>query len=262
MRRITQFKWVPKPDANDTVHAQMQPSIRYTLDQIKELPPTVYVDRDVQLSAEATTAYKTLFDKMRLSTNAGKSITAVNEGVLQNKLMQVACGYIYTDDGQVHTLDNSGRLAALKETIDETERKVIVFVPYVHALKGVSDYLRGKGYDVATVHGETPMGQRNKVFTSFQSAPSPRVIVAHPQCMAHGLTLTEANLIVWYAPVQSLEIYEQANARIVRPGQTHKTIIAHLRGTAVERLAYNRLRLRAKMQGLLLALFRDQEVEF
>jgi SNF2 family DNA or RNA helicase len=80
--------------------------------------------------------------------------------------------------------------------------------------------------------------------------------------MAHGLTLTEGNMIVWYAPTSSLEIYEQANARIVRPGQKRKCLIAHLCGTPVEKATYARLQSKSKMQGLLLAMFKDQDLEY
>jgi SNF2 family DNA or RNA helicase len=80
--------------------------------------------------------------------------------------------------------------------------------------------------------------------------------------MAHGLTLTSANTIVWWGPTQSLEIYEQANARITRPGQTSKTLIVHLSGTTVEKAVYRRLKDKGRMQGLLLDLFTQQELVF
>jgi hypothetical protein len=80
--------------------------------------------------------------------------------------------------------------------------------------------------------------------------------------MAHGLTLTSANTVVWYCPTNSLEIYEQANARIARPGQTSKTMIVHLAGTPVEKATYARLRERSKMQGMLLELFHKHDVEY
>jgi SNF2 family DNA or RNA helicase len=80
--------------------------------------------------------------------------------------------------------------------------------------------------------------------------------------MSHGLTLTAADTIIWYAPTESLETYEQGNARIIRPGQKRKTRVAHLFGTSVERVTYNRLKARAKMQGCLLEMFHSQELIF
>jgi SNF2 family DNA or RNA helicase len=267
MQRITQFKLTPRKDANDVVHKAMQPSVRFTRDDIAELPPTSYVNREVKLDPVAQKAYDMLFNKMVTMTNKGDTITAVNEGVLQIKLLQVACGYIYTDAdtaGQktVYELPNTARLSALEEVISETDRKVLVFVPFVHAIEGVAEHLRKAGHDVGVVYGATSRGQRDAIFNGFQNGTTPRIIVAHPQTMAHGLTLTAANVIVWYAPVPSLEFYEQANARIVRPSQTSKTLIVHLFGTPVERHTYRRLKEKGSMQGMLLELFASQELDY
>lgn len=263
MRQVSAFKWIARPDANETVQTAMQPSVRFRLEDIQELPETSYVDREVKLDADAARAYKMLEAKMRLLTDSGKSITAMNAGILQSKLLQVAAGFVYANDKTVYSLPATGRLRALDETIAETDRKVLVFVPFLHALSGVAAHLRGKGHEVAVVNGSTPRGARDKIFLAFQDpASSLRIIVAHPQVMAHGLTLTAANVIVWYSPTTSLEIYAQANARIVRPSQTSKTVIAHLFGTAVERLTYARLRSKGKMQDVLLDLFSTQQLEF
>jgi SNF2 family DNA or RNA helicase len=263
MRKVSDFRWIPRPDANQIVHSAMQPSVRFTLDQVMELPTVVNMTRQVKLGAESAKAYKMLFDKMRHVTQCGQSITAVNEGVLQNKLLQVACGYIYSDKKTVYELPGDERKEALLEIVQEHGRRFIVFVPYVHALNGVAVYLKKKGFDIGVVHGATARGSRDKIFSDFQN-PMASIdgIVAHPQTMAHGLTLTEGSAIIWYAPTQSLEIYEQANARIVRPGQKHKCLIAHLAGTAVEKATYARLQSKAKMQGLLLAMFKQQELDY
>lgn len=262
MHQVSTFKWVKKPNAQDVVFAAMQPSVRFTREDVAELPPTTYQTREVKLGADAAKAYKLLFDKMRLLTHNGESITAVNEGVLQTKLLQVACGFIYTDKKTVYSLPSKERLDALMETIEATDRKVIVFVPFIHALEGVAQHLKKEGESIAVVNGSTPVAQRNKTFRAFQEDEKPRILVAHPQCMAHGLTLTAANTIVWYSPTNDYEIYEQANARITRPGQTSKTLILHLVGTTVEKLAYKRLQERGTFQGMLLELFKNQELDF
>lgn len=263
MRRMSTFKWVARPDANETVHHAMQPSVRFTMDDVMELPPTMFVDRQVTLGADAKKAYQLLFQKMRMITHNGESITAVNEGVLQGKLLQVAGGFIYTDKKTVYVLDSQSRLDALDETILETERKVIVFAPYLHALSGIASHLRKKLHNVAIIHGGTSRTVRNNTFAQFQDPASPlRFIVAHPRCMAHGLTLTAANTTIWWGPPDSLDTYDQANARTVRPGQTSKTVIVHLSGTAVERAVYARLRSKAKLQGILLEMFKSQQLVF
>ena len=263
MRRISQFKFIAREDANATVHRAMQPSVRFTIQDVMELPPTVFLDREVKLDAPALKAYKMLFQKARMTAEDGRAITAVNEGVLHNKLLQVACGYIYTDNQSVYELPHQGRLDGLLEAVEEADSKIIVFVPYTHALTGIAAFLRSRGHSVASVHGATSRGKRDAIFRAFQDHPTePRIIVAHPQCMAHGLTLTAADTVIWYGPTQSLEIYDQANHRIIRPSQTRRTRIVHLFGTQVERVTYQRLKSRSKMQGALLDLFHQQEIEF
>jgi SNF2 family DNA or RNA helicase len=115
MRAITQFKSVARPEATEIVHRAMQPAVRFTLQDVMELPETVYIDKLVKLDPPAKAAYDRLFQKARMITDGGKSITAVNEGVLHGKLMQVACGYIYADDHTVYELPHKGRLDALLE---------------------------------------------------------------------------------------------------------------------------------------------------
>jgi hypothetical protein len=264
MARITQFRWVPRPEATEIVHKLMQPAVRFTRDEVMELPATSYVDRKVGQTAEAARVYKALFDRMRTQSLKGKPISAANEGILHNKLLQVACGYLYTDDRTIYELGNKPRFDALDEVLDECSRKAIIFVPYIHALEGLTKALVDAGRSVAMVHGGTSLTKRNKIFDNFQNTPvvagGTQFIVAHPICMSHGLTLTSANTIVWWAPPASLETYEQANARIIRPGQTSKTLIVHMSGTPVEKLTYARLQQRGKLQGILLDLFGLQEL--
>lgn len=262
MRKISNFRWLPRPESNALVIHAMSPSVRYTRDDVMELPPCSTVERVATLEGDTAKAYKLLYDKSRMLTEKGETISAVNEGVLHNKLLQVSCGFLYTDKHTVYALPVAKRLEALEETLDEAERKVIVLVPFLHALTGVATHLRSTGHDIAVVHGGTARGVRDKIFTDFQTAASPRVIVAHPQCLAHGLTLTEADTIIWYSPTLSNEIYEQANARINRPGQLHKTLIVHMVGTPIERMTYRRLAQKQRMQNCLLDLFKAQRVAF
>jgi SNF2 family DNA or RNA helicase len=85
--------------------------------------------------------------------------------------------------------------------------------------------------------------------------------VAHPQCMAHGITLTAADTIIWFAPTTSLEIFEQANARIRSVGQKHKQLILMFQSTEAEKKMYTRLRAKQKVQNLLLDMFAEQSHE-
>jgi SNF2 family DNA or RNA helicase len=79
----------------------------------------------------------------------------------------------------------------------------------------------------------------------------------HPQCVAHGVTLTAADTIIWYLPITSLDIYDQFNARFRRIGQTHKQQLLHLQATPVEKKIYRMLREHQKMQDMFLQLVEE-----
>ena len=259
MIQLSQFKWMAKQEANDIVYGCMQPAVRFTRDECVELPPMHRILREAKLGTEQARVYKQLIDKLTVAFGEGE-VTAANEGVLFSKLLQISAGYVYTKDKQIVALDNEERLSQLEEVLDEAEGKVIVFAEFVHAAEAVYEKLKKDGYSAMLVHGGTAKSDRDHIFGMFQNSASPRVLVAHPKCMAHGLTLTAANVIVWFTPTTSLETYEQACARVSRPGQTRKQLIVHLTGSKVEAKLYRRLEQKKSLQGALLEMFENKEV--
>lgn len=257
MRKVSTFKWVPKADAMERAMKLLQPSVCFTLDDVTELPDVVHETVDVAQGTKQTLAYKELSKKLTTMFAEG-DVTAANAAVLANKLLQVAMGYVYTTERGVVALDNDARLDVLLDRINGSERKVIVFVPYVHGLAGISAHLKSHHVTHEVVSGQTSVTERNRIFGLFQNTDQPKVIVAHPKCMSHGLTLTEADRIIWFSPYPSLETFEQANARIRRVGQAHKQHIIMLAGTPVERRMYSRLREKKDVQGVLLDMLREQ----
>jgi SNF2 family DNA or RNA helicase len=261
MRQISTFKWVPRSDAADTAYAIMQPAVRFTRSECFDLPPTTYSARTVQLAPPAAKAYKDMHDHYAAQVRS-KEITAANEGVKLGKLLQISAGFAYDETGKGHYCGGVDRFREIASLIEGSSGKVIVFAPFryfVQLLDGVFGAHLGRAR-VASVHGDVSQSDRTRIFADFQNpAADLRVIVAHPQTMAHGLTLTQANTIVWASPPQSLEIYQQANARITRAGQTQNTHIIHIEATAAERKVYARLKANAAMQGTLLELFEKQE---
>lgn len=256
MRQLTQFKWAARPDANDTVWQMMQPAIRFSLDDCTDLPEQTFITREVEMTPEQKKAYKDMLSKLATDYQGGQ-ILAVNEAIKANKLIQIACGVAYGTGGEEVVLPAKPRLDVLKELIEASEGKVIVFVPLTGALEAVASELR-KEWSVETIHGGTSKTERDRIFGEFQRHPDPRVLVANAATMSHGLTLTAATTIVWYAPVHSNEVYEQACARVRRPGQTRTTVIVHIAGSDIERRVYKRLQDKQSMQGLLLDMMKER----
>lgn len=260
MRQVGPYKWEPRDSAVEIVRAAMTPAVRYSMEDCVDLPEELYQTREVGLSQEQEQAYGDMLRRLKAEYEGGE-ITAANEAVKTSKLLQICCGAAYSNDGGATIIPATPRLAELVDTIEQAEAKVIVFVPFTAALEHVASHLAER-WPVEVVHGGTPKHARDMIFSAFQNEyGGPKVLVAEPRTMAHGLTLTAANVIVWFAPCSSNETYQQANARMRRPGQKRTTLIVHLCGSPVERKAYARLEKKQSMQGALLDLFKEDTVK-
>lgn len=118
------------------------------------------------------------------------------------------------------------------------------------------DKLTADGYDIAMVNGDTSKTERNQIFSDFQHTDKPKILLAHPKVAAHGLTLTRSRDVIWFAPIYSLEQYEQANARIRRITTTGKTTVWHIYATSFEAELYRRLRAKQNTLAEFLTLVR------
>ena len=255
MLPVSQFKWAARSDALDTVYNAMRPAVRFSRADCIDLPPTTTVDRTVELTPEQSKMYKQMLNQLR-AEYAGGQITAVNEAVKMGKLLQIVLGCAYGQDGELIHVPTKPRVDTLLEVVEEAKAKVIVFVPLTGALNALAAEV-GKHHSVSVVHGGVSKAARDEIFHDFMQPSGARVLIAQPGTMAHGLTLTAADTIVWYAPTTSSETYQQANARIVRPGQTRNTLIVRLQGSELERRMYQRLERRETVQGALLGMFEE-----
>jgi SNF2 family DNA or RNA helicase len=243
MQKVTNFKWVARPDALDVCKGVMQPSIRYSLSECTDLPETVFIDRMCELTKPQAAAFS---DMQQQAMVMGTNISAANAAVVFQKLLQICCGVVYAEDGEHVQFDDSGRTEALLQLLSEIGGKCIVFVPLRGVQTRVVEVLESAGFDVAAVHGDVPKKKRDNIFYDFQNTSKIDILVAHPRVAAHGLTLTTAKSIIWYAPIHSLEQYEQANARIRRIGTTGKTAVYNLSASGFETELYRRLRTKQK----------------
>lgn len=259
MRQVSQFRWIPRQEANDIVHEAMQPSIRYSLEDCHDLPPITVSARDAKLSARQAKAYKQLMSEYAMESKKAGVITVVNEAARINKLIQVGAGFAYTQDGKGEYLDAKNRLKTTLDLVAEAEGKVIVFASYKWAVAMLERVLGHLGPTLA-ITGATPKGERDKSIALFRGSPSHKILTAHPGCMAHGINLQCASTIIWYTPTHSLETYMQANARITRPGQTQHMNIIHITATPIERRIFKRLARNEKVMGILLDMFKKQEL--
>jgi len=200
-----------------------------------------HTEREAPLSAQQMKYYRQLKSQMLIEAG-GEEVSAVNAATRINKLLQISGGAVYTDNGEVLEFDVSNRINTVLEVIEEATSKVLVFVPFTHTIELLRAKLQKEGITCDVINGKVPVNKRSEIVTRFQNEKNPHVLIIQPQAASHGLTLTAADTIIWYAPVTSVETYLQANARINRPGQKNAMTIVHITGSEVEARLYRMLR--------------------
>lgn len=260
MQQLSTYKWIARKEAKELTAEALQPSVRYLRADCYDLPPTTYAPRVCEMSAEQKKHFSEMMNQLVTEMSNGSVISAMNAGVKQSKLLQILCGVVYDKKGEEVLIDSKPRLKLVQEIIEQAGQKVIIFVPFTHALHHVAEFVRKLGYTVEVVHGGVSKNARADIYNRFQNTPDPHVIVADARTMSHGLTLTQASTIIWYAPAPSNNIYTQANGRITRSGQVNNTYIIHISATALERRVYARHQDETSDQGVLLELLQDMMV--
>lgn len=252
MVKFSQFRWGVRENGWKTVQQAMQPAIRFEKkDVLKHLPPVTYRYVHVPLTASQEAYYAKLRDEMVAEAGA-HTISAVHAGAKMIKLMQVASGAVYDDNGTALEFDVSPRIKVLKELIDQTSEGVLVFAPFLHTVAMLEKHLAPLGFK--TITGETSLAERTKTISSLQAGEI-KGILAIPQTLSHGVTLTAANLSIWFSCPSSTETYLQASNRMDRPGQKHAMQIIHLFGSQVERKRYDAVKNNDEAQNSMLDLY-------
>ena len=260
MVKVSEFRWVPRMDAMQTVYAALQPAIRFTKEECLDLPDMLYVTREVEMTKQQQKYYDMIKQQM-MAVAAGSEITAANAAVLLNKLAQVAQGSVYADDKSVIEFDVKNRVNELLSIVDSTPHKVLVFVPYRHTMDMLIEVLAkhlGGEEHVEMIRGGVGATQRADIIKRFQTTDVTKVLLLAPQATAHGITLTRADQVVWWGPVASTELYLQANARAHRAGQVNKVTVTHLQGSPVERRMYAALQDKVGRHTDLVEMFKQE----
>jgi len=259
MMKVSEFTWIPKANSQQIVHKALQPAIRFEKSQCIDLPPITFVDREAPLTPQQLKYYQTMKAQMLIEAD-GEEVSSLNAASKINKLLQIAGGAVYTDNREVIEFDVSTRLKVVREVIEESSHKVLVFVPFTHTIQVLQKYLTSHNISCDVINGDVPVNKRADIVKEFQTCEHPKVLVIQPQAASHGLTLTAANTIIWYAPTTSVETYLQANARIDRPGQKNNMTIVHIKGSQVESRLYSLLRNNISGHQKIIDLYR-QELE-
>jgi SNF2 family DNA or RNA helicase len=256
MIKVGTFQWVPKHDAMEVVHKIMQPAIRYTTEECLDLPEQLYTTYELDMSDQQKKYYEIL-RKEGVIQAVGEDVTAVNAAVQMGKLLQISSGAVYSDTGEVLEFDCKEKLNAMLDVVQQASHKTLIFCAFRHSIDLVEKFLNENGIQTGVIHGGVSAGKRTKIFNNFQEAKEPGVLIIQPQAAAHGVTLTAANVVIWFSPTTSAETYLQANARVHRAGQKNPCLVVHLCSSPVEKKLYKALETRTLAQNALLEMYKE-----
>lgn len=217
------YSWKILDGAEKRIQAAVAPRCM-SLQNAVSLPEKVSNLLPVRLPKAVQRTYKGLLTEYATEYK-GEELTATTAGVLANKLCQLASGNIYTEDGStVHMHD--AKLEKLKELYD-TYETLLVFYVYKSDMADIIKIFP----DAEKLEGPDTMRRWNE--------RKIKLLLAHPASCAYGLNLQQGgHVVVWYTLTWSLELYQQANARLHRQGQINTVIINHIiaSGTIDERI--------------------------
>jgi SNF2 family DNA or RNA helicase len=194
-------------------------SYRVLKEDCLDLPDKVYTRRTIQLTDEQRKVY-TQMRKQALAILNGKQVTSVSALTQLMRLHQITCGHFVADDGSTQQL-KSNRLNELLNVTEEIEGKAIIWAHYQHDVKIIKQELEkihGPG-SVVDYYGLTAQEDRQPNIKKFQTDDKCRFIIGTPQTGGYGITLTQANTVIYYSNGYDLEKRLQSEDRAHRIGQ-------------------------------------------
>ena len=194
-------------------------SYRVLKEDCLDLPDKIYIKRNISLTTEQQKVYKSMKEKALAILN-GKQVTSVSVLTQLMRLHQITCGHFVADDGSVQEV-KSNRLNELMDVLEEIEGKAIIWAHYQHDIKKIIksiEKVHGPG-SVVDYYGLTAQEHRQPNIKKFQEDDKCRFIVGTPQTGGYGITLTQANTVVYYSNGYDLEKRLQSEDRAHRIGQ-------------------------------------------
>ena len=210
------YEYVPKRGAREQISEKISDiCLSMKAEDYLDMPDCI--DAGLKLDLNDMFGYRVLEMNCVAELADGAEILAVTAAALANKLLQFASGAVYDDDHTWHEVDTT-KIEALTELIEQTAEPVLVYYNYKHELARIQTAVT----DAVSFHGEPDL------LDAWNNGEI-RVMCAHPASVAFGLNMQAGgHIIVWYSPTWNLELYQQANARLLRQGQTKPVILYHL----------------------------------
>ena len=204
-----------------------------------DLPDKIYTVRYVGLTKQQRDMYNSIKQHALVMLDNGELSTAPAVITQMLRLQQILSGHLKTDDGDTIYFD-SKRMDALKEILEEHDGKAIIWSRFRYDIRQITKMLNdtfGQGC-AASYYGDTSDDERQRAVNDFQNSEHLKFFVGNPSTAGYGLTLTEADLVIYYANDFNLETRAQSEDRAHRIGQKNNVTYVDLisEGTIDERI--------------------------
>lgn len=264
------LKWEDKPGAEMAVgHLLSDMVVRHKFEECLDIPANHTYTVPYYLSPKQAKAYKQMEKDAIALLEGGRIVSSVNAAGVMTKLLQIASGATYSDVGtgntplQAAAADavgyapiDTGRYELVADLVEQRAHSV-VFFNWTHQRDMLIKEFESRGITYVVIDGKTTDKARKEAVDHFQ-AGFYRVLLAHPQSAAHGLTLTRGTATIWASPTYNLEHYLQGNRRIYRAGQTQRTeTIVILAPGTVEDKVFQKLQEKDQRQTSMLELLKE-----
>lgn len=241
------YKWAALKGAEEEIRKRIGDiCVSMSAADYLELPDRIDREVPVRLSEPEMAQYRKMEQEQLLQVQ-DETVVALNAAAVMSKLLQIANGRAYTDEHDVVQI-HEAKVEALAEIVDVSDSPVLVFYSFKHDLEAIK----------AKIPEARELGGPETI-AAWNQGTIP-VLLAHPASVGYGLNLQDGgHVIVWYGLTWSLELYQQANARLHRQGQTRPVIVHHLiaEGTVDEQVM-KALKQKDTSQAALLAALKER----
>lgn len=249
MTQIGPFLWVPKDNASQIVYDTLQPAIRFTLEECTDLPPCVMQTVEFEMCSTQERIYSDMYEEQVAEYNEG-TITAVTASVKVSKLLQIAAGCVYDQDGNTIEIPIKGKLEEILRVQNQVGQ-LVIFSQFVEVAKRLHAELPNS----KLIYGDVSLNERATILQEFKAGKF-NILIAQPRTMAHGVNLQFCNTIIFFGPVLGNNFYRQAIARVRRTGQTKPQLIINFVSSPVEKKLFKMLEQKEATSQELLSLYK------
>lgn len=216
------LQWDDKEGAEEAVFGLLKDiTVRHKFEECVDIPPNFAYSLKYELPLSLRKAYDVMAkEQLLFLKKSQKSVIAVNAAIAATKLLQIASGAVYDEDGNYHTLDTE-RYEMIMDLVEARDHSLVLYF-WKHQRDNLVYEARSRGVSFCVIDGEVPERERADLVKRYQAGEF-RVLFGHPKSIGHGLTLTRGKTTIWSSPTYDLEWYKQGSSRQYRIGQTERT---------------------------------------